>query len=244
MSPRFYAAEPLPRHGSFPQHVTLGDAVAAHVRVLRLAIGDTVTLFDGQGGEFSGVIENLGKREVTVMLAKHYAIERESPLALTLVQALATGDKMDLIVQKAVELGVTAIQPVVTMRATVKLSGERAEKKVEHWRGVAIAACEQCGRNRIPSVAPIRDFAQWLTEPFDGTRAVLHPEGGRSLTQLAASPPLALLIGPEGGFDDHELALARRHGTLLATLGTRVLRTETAGLAALAAMQVISGDLK
>ncbi|MBI3716029.1 MAG: 16S rRNA (uracil(1498)-N(3))-methyltransferase [Betaproteobacteria bacterium] len=245
MPPRFYSPEALPRDGNFPLHVTLGESVAAHLRALRMVTGEVVTVFDGLGGEFTGVLDSIGKRDALLMLAKHSATERESPLSITLVQSLATGDKMDWVVQKAVELGVTAIQPVSSARANLKLSSERAAKRAEHWRGVVIAACEQCGRNRLPEVHGVMEFSAWLQTPVEGTRLLLHPEGGKSLSQFAAaSQPLSLLIGPEGGFDDKELALAQKHGAQLATLGPRVLRTETAGLAALAVLQSAAGDLK
>jgi 16S rRNA (uracil1498-N3)-methyltransferase len=244
MAPRFFSDTPLPRDKAFPRHVVLGDAIAAHIRVLRLDVGAPVALFDGLGGEFHGVIEAIGKREVTVLLARHDPVERESPLDITLVQALATGDKMDLIVQKAVELGANAVQPIVTARATMKLSSERADKKVEHWRAVATAACEQCGRNRVPAIHALRDWAAWWREPFNGVRVLLHPSGGQALAALPAAQSIALMIGPEGGFDDSEIALAQKQGALLATFGPRVLRTETAGLAALAALQARAGDLK
>ncbi len=246
MPPRFFSPEALPREGAFPRHVTLGEEVAGHLRVLRMATGDAVRVFDGNGGEFAGVIESIGKREAHLLLAKHDPVERESPLAVTLVQSLATGDKMDWVVQKAVELGVTAIQPVDSARATVRLSAERAAKRLEHWRGIVIAACEQCGRNRLPKVREVGDFSTWLSRPGEGTRLLLHPGGGESLLALAASKPgpLTLLVGPEGGFDDGEVALAQRRGALLATLGPRVLRTETAGIAALAALQAQAGDLR
>ncbi len=246
MPPRFYSHQALPREGAFPRHVTLGEEVAGHLRVLRLTTGDAVCVFDGQGGEFTGVIEDVAKREAHLLLAKYAPVERESPLTITLVQSLATGDKMDWVVQKAVELGVTAIQPVDSARSTVRLSAERAAKRLEHWRGIVIAACEQCGRNRLPVVHEVADFSAWLSKPNEATRLLLHPAGGQSLQVLAAQKPgpLALLIGPEGGFDEGEIATAQRHGALLATLGPRVLRTETAGIVALAALQAQAGDLR
>lgn len=245
MPPRFHSPQALPRDGTFPRHVTLGEGVAAHLRALRMSPGDAIVVFDGRGGEFAGAIDSIGKRDAVLLLAKFYALERESPLAVTLVQGLATGDKMDWVVQKAVELGVAAIQPVNCVRASVKLSAERAEKRAEHWRGIAVAACEQCGRNTLPAVNGIVEFSAWLREPFAGTRFLLHPAGGAPLPRLAAGAPQpwALLVGPEGGFDDKELALAQAHGAVAATLGPRILRTETAGIAALAALQALAGDL-
>ncbi len=244
MPPRFYSPQTIPREGDFPRHLTVGEEVAAHLRVLRMGAGEALIVFDGQGGEFAGVIDSLGKREAVLLLAKFYPVERESPLQITLVQSLATGDKMDWVVQKAVELGVAAIQPVHSARASVKLSAERAAKRAEHWRGIAVAACEQCGRNRLPEIGEVMDFAAWLQQPFAGARILLHPEGGVALSEAAPAGPCALLIGPEGGFDEAELALAKKHGVQLATLGPRVLRTETAGVAALAVLQALAGDLR
>jgi 16S rRNA (uracil1498-N3)-methyltransferase len=172
-------------------------------------------------------------------------VERESPLAITLVQALATSDKMDFIVQRQ-ELAV-AVQPLITERATLKLSGDRAEKRAAHWQAVARAACEQCGRNRVPLVGEPVALAQWLSRPDDSVRVMLHPGATGPLASLPAAfpgKPIAILIGPEGGFSDRETALARDNRVVLARLGPRVLRTETAGLAALAVLNAAAGDLK
>jgi 16S rRNA (uracil1498-N3)-methyltransferase len=207
--------------------------------------GETVTLFDGLGGEFTAAVVAVSKREVLVNLIAQLPIERESQLNITLVQALATGDKMDWIIQKATELGVSAIDPIQTMRATAKLNAERADKRALHWQGVATAACEQCGRNRVPKVFPLLDFQAWLARKEHANRFILHPEADRNL--LTAVKPiaegLALLIGPEGGFAPEELAAAVRAGVQPVRFGPRVLRTETAGMAALAALQAVFGDL-
>ncbi len=240
--PRLFTATTLPRN-DFPQTITLREDAAQHVRVLRLALGDDVTLFDGCGGEFAARLTVIDKRRVEVELAAWHEVERESPLDITLVQSLATSDKMDWIVQKATELGVTAIVPMKSQRATLKLDGDRAEKRVAHWQAIAIAACEQCGRNRIPAVSTIQAMPETLAST--GRLAILHPAGAQRLTVWAqATPhaPMALMIGPEGGFSDEEIALATAKDATLVTLGSRVLRTETAGIAALAAIQATLGD--
>lgn len=212
--------------------------------MLRIAIGEDVVLFDGTGGEFMATVAHIGKRDATVTITGFSAVEREAPIGITLVQALATADKMDLIVQKAVELGVTAIAPIASTRATLKLSGERAEKRVQHWQAIAVAACEQCGRNRIPAVAELQTLDQWLAGTRVGTSVLLDPLAEKSLLgSVDAIHPIALLIGPEGGFAPDEIARAARSGVVAAKFGPRTLRTETAGLAAIAALAARFGDL-
>lgn len=239
MNPRFFCPDGLLPASDMP----LPAAVAHHAeRVLRLAVGDPVTLFDGQGGECAASILAFGKQPLA-RLGPRLAIERESPLQITLVQALASGDKMDWVVQKAVELGVAAVQPVAAERSVLKLAGERADKRVAHWQQVAVAACEQSGRNRVPVVGEILPLAKYLARPFDGTRLILAPGADGALARKARpTRPLAILIGPEGGWSPAELDLAARAGCEPLALGPRVLRTETAGLAALAAMQTVWGD--
>ena len=239
MNPRFFCPDGLLPASDMP----LPAAVAHHAeRVLRLAVGDPVTLFDGQGGECAASILAFG-REALARLGPRLAIECESPLQITLVQALASGDKMDWIVQKAVELGVAAVQPVAAERSVLKLAGERADKRVAHWQQVAVAACEQSGRNRVPVVGEILPLAKYLARPFDGTRLILAPGADGALARKARpGRPVAILIGPEGGWSPAELDHAARAGCAPLALGPRVLRTETAGLAALAAMQTMWGD--
>ena len=244
-TPRFYSAQPLPRPPASPIDFELGEDIARHLQVLRIGVDDQVTLFDGSGGEWSAVVSNIDKRRARVRLLAFDPIGRESPLTITLVQALATSDKMDFIVQKAVELGVSAIQPITSERATLKLTGERAQKRVVHWQAVAQAACEQCGRNRIPLVAGIISFEAWIGKATDGLRLVLHPQGQSSLVgTINATTPVSIMIGPEGGFSDHEIALTAKHGIQAVNMGPRVLRTETAGLAALAALNAVYGDFQ
>lgn len=241
MNPRFYCAIPLAAQRS----VDLPDAAAHHaLRVLRLKPGDAVTLFNGEGGEYPGRIADAG-RKVRVELAAWRDIERESPLEVTLAQALPAGDRMDWVVQKAVELGVARIVPLSAARSVVKLAGARAERRVEHWQSVAVSACEQCGRNRVPEIAPILDLRHWLSlQPANngGQRLLLSPQAGLRLRDVPAQGGLTLLIGPEGGLTEDEEAAARAAGFQGMALGPRILRTETAGPAALAALAALHGD--
>ena len=244
-TPRFFSDGALPRAFATGNRTALAENIVRHLHVLRISIGDTITLFDGTGGEFSASLVELGKRNAMVTLTSFDPIERESPLQITLVQALATSDKMDFIVQKAVELGVTSIQPISTERATLKLSGDRAEKRLAHWQAIVLAACEQCGRNRVPIVADVMTLEAWLMQPAEGVRAMLHPEAtARLLEACDGARPISLLIGPEGGFAPQELALSAKYGVAPVRFGPRVLRTETAGLAAFAALNARFGDLR
>jgi 16S rRNA (uracil1498-N3)-methyltransferase len=231
--------------------IALPDQAAEHVvRVLRLRSGAALSVFDGSGGEHAAEITEVGRRAVSARVGAHHAIERESPLQATLVQGLARGEKMDWIVQKATELGVARIVPVTTERSVVQLEGGRADKRVAHWRAVAIAACEQCGRNRVPVIdAPVA-LAEAAALAGAGPRWMMAPGAARSLYDhaagLAALPPPHqpwLLVGPEGGLTEAEAALAARGGFVPVSLGPRVLRTETAGVAALSLLQALAGDL-
>jgi 16S rRNA (uracil1498-N3)-methyltransferase len=241
MIPRFYCPFPLA-----PGATVELPAEAAHhaAKVLRMGQGDAIVLFDGRGGEWTGRLARVGKT-VTVALESFDETEREPPIALTLVQGLAAADKMDWIVQKAVELGVAAIQPVAARRSVIRLSGERMERRVAHWQAVAIAACEQCRRNRVPVVSPLLDLPQFLGQAAaqNAIRLVLAPAAGERLADLPKpAGPVMFLVGPEGGFEETELAAARLAGFSAVSLGPRVLRTETAGIAALAAMMALWGD--
>lgn len=240
-SPRFYIPVALAAQTS----LALPEAAAHHAaRVLRLRGGDAVTLFDGSGGEYAARITAIGKHDVTVAIGRHDPVERESPLAVTLVQALSSGERMDLTVQKAVELGVRRIVPVESERGVVRLKGERAARRVAHWQQVAVSACEQCGRNRIPGVEAILPLAAWLAaESRAVPRWLLLPGADTALRDLPRPPgPVELLVGPEGGLTDAEADAARRAGYRPVRLGPRVLRTETAAPALLAAMQALWGD--
>lgn len=238
-APRFFCPGLLPA-----SELDLPEPAAHHaVRVLRLAAGDELVLFDGRGGEVPARILSADKRGVVVRTVARADLERESPLAVTLVQSLQAADKMDYTVQKAVELGVTRIVPVESRRSVVRLDGARAERRVQHWQQVAVAACEQCGRNRLPEITPVVPLSHWLGQPPGvDCRLLLDPLAGDTLATLPRTAAVELLIGPEGGLDASEIqaaAIAGYHGV---RLGPRVLRTETAGLAALAAMQVLWGD--
>jgi len=220
---------------------------AAHhaARVLRLRAGDEIVLFDGRGGEYPARIDAIERSRVAVSVGAHRAVERESPLEATLVQGVSSGERMDITVQKAVELGVRAIQPVLAEKSVVKLDAERADAKREHWRRVAISACEQCGRNRIPEVLPVMrlDEASRRLAP-GGLRLLLSPHGGTRLRDALAGgrKEIILAIGPESGFSAEEEALLGAAGFGKVQLGPRVLRTETAASAALAALNALAGD--
>mgnify|MGYP000892791689 CR=1 FL=1 len=230
--------------------IALPERVAHHAsKVLRLRNGSMLLLFNGEGGEFSARIVAVERATVNVDVLAWSAVERESPLAITLVQALQAGEKMDLTVQKAVELGVTRIVPVISRRGVVRLADERALRRTEHWRGVAAAACEQCGRNRLPEIAPPEGLERWLSRPTNSgvLRLMLAPAANHSLASLSGPPPegrIELLIGAEGGLAPEEIGKAALAGFRPVRLGPRILRTETAGLAALAAIQFFWGDLK
>jgi 16S rRNA (uracil1498-N3)-methyltransferase len=226
--------------------LTLPDASAHYAaRVLRLRPGDAVVLFDGGGGEYAATVDSVGRRAVRLQIGEHLVLERESPTRLSLALGISRGERMDYAVQKAVELGVQHIVPLVTERCAVRLDERRAENRCGHWRKVMISACEQCGRNRIPEIDPVTEYGSWLTRGREGLGLVFGPEADTPLARLAPKPdtPITALIGPEGGLSDHELERARRAGFTAVRLGPRVLRTETAAVAALVAIQVRWGDL-
>lgn len=239
--PRFYCPTPL-NPGAV---IDLPEQVAHHaVRVLRMKEGDELVLFDGNGGEWTARIIRL-KPLPQVALDAFDPRDPESPLSLTLVQSLPSGDKMDWVVQKAVELGVAHIRPVAARRSVVRLSGEKAEKRTRHWQSVAESACEQSGRTRLPLVADVLDLPQYLAAPAQDNelRLVLAPGAQvRLRDRPLPTGPVTLLVGPEGGFEETELQMAQSAGFQLMGLGPRVLRTETAGLAALAAIMALWGD--
>ncbi|MDE0855370.1 MAG: 16S rRNA (uracil(1498)-N(3))-methyltransferase [Nevskia sp.] len=222
----------------------LPEAAARHVgQVLRMRPGELLTLFNGAGGEYDAVIEAVERRSVQVRVENFREVERESALRITLAQCVSKGERMDYTVQKAVELGVAAIVPLLSARSVVKLDSERWEKKLEHWRGVVVSACEQSGRTAVPHVFPVQKLDAWLAHCGSGPRLVLAPGGHHSLKELPPVPAATLLVGPEGGLADEEVALAVHRGFTAIGLGPRVLRTETAGVAALAALQALWGDL-
>lgn len=239
--PRFYLPAPL----AVGATVALNDNAFHHaVRALRLKPGAALRLFNGQGGAFAATLIEIGKREAWARVTGEVPGEVESPLPVVLAQGIARGDRMDYTLQKAVELGVSAIQPLFTERSGVDLTGERRLRKAQHWRGIVIGACEQCGRNRLPEVREPLSLTDWLGRPAaPGWRLLLDPAAERGLRGLA--PPagaVLLLIGPEGGLSSAEITQARAAGFTGIRLGPRVLRTETAGVAALAALQALWGD--
>ncbi len=240
--PRFYCPIPL----AIGATVTLPEQIAHHVRVLRLAIGDTLTLFTGDGGEYVATLSNIDKRSACAEVKTFSPREAELPYAVTLAQALPEASKMDWIIEKAVELGATAIHPIAAQRCVVRLSPERAAKKRDHWQGIISAAAEQSGRNRLPHLAEPVDFHGWIQQQNLHRRILFSPRADQTLSDWARHHPpqaVALLIGPEGGFTEQEETAAISHGVLALSLGSRILRTETAGLAALAALNGVWGEI-
>ncbi len=234
---RFFIDAPL----SLGQH-ELPEAQAHYIaRVLRLAAGDAVQLFDGSGHEYRGTLLEAGKKRVTVELVEALPGQAESPLRIHLGQGLSRGERMDWAIQKATELGVSEITPLFSERCEVRLSDERGDKRLAHWRQVAISACEQCGRSVLPTLHPPLALADWLAQTAAELRLVLHPVA-EPLTSHARPASLAFLIGPEGGLSDAEVAQAQRAGYQAARLGPRVLRTETAPVVALSVAQQLWGD--
>lgn len=224
--------------------ITLDENASRHVaKVLRLSAGAVLRLFDGQGGEYSATIAEVSKREVIVTVGEHITLEVESPLTVTLAQGVSKGERMDFTIQKAVELGVNRIVPLDTERSVVNLKGDRLDKKLEHWRGVIISACEQCGRNTIPELLPMHSLGSWLDVPLNGTGLLLDHRANSTVSELNIKGTVTLLIGPEGGLSEKERFQAYAAGYTGLRLGPRVLRTETAAMTALAALQSRCGDL-
>ncbi len=242
MPPRLHVVEPLHVSARANTPLALPEAAARHARVLRLQPGSEVTLFDGRGGEWSARIEAMGKREVTATVLEHHALERELPMAATLALAMPSGERMDTLVEKATELGAAAIQPLTSERSVLRLSGDRAEKRRLHWQAIAIAACEQCGRNRVPVVHAVQPLAAWLgalsQHVGDEARWLLGWRGATPWAEASLAATVLTLSGPEGGFTADEEALAAARGFVTLGLGPRVLRADTAPLAVLAALSL------
>ncbi|HEX6154539.1 MAG TPA: 16S rRNA (uracil(1498)-N(3))-methyltransferase [Burkholderiales bacterium] len=239
MVPRFYLDAPL-RAGSV---CTLQEDSAHHaVHVLRLREGDEVTLFNGRGGEFAARIASMQRLKISIDVLQHRPVERESPLRATLVQGVSSGERMDSTLRKAVELGVSELQPVLTTRSVARPKGERADNRRAHWQKVVIAACEQCGRNKVPEVRPLIPVDDYRPA-VDGAKILLSPSSQVPLSKLSfAESQIVLAAGPEAGFTDEEEARLVEAGFVPASLGPRVLRTETAAVAALAALNALRGD--
>lgn len=240
--PRFYCPQPL----AVSTMVSLPEHIAHHIHVLRLAPGETITLFNGEGGEYQATLSLIEKKRASAEIKTFSPREAELPYTIMLAQALPEGSKMDWIIEKAVELGVTAIQPLAAQRCVVRLNGERAAKKAEHWQGIVVAAAEQSGRNRLPHLAGPTNLHEWLGQHCLHRRILLSPRADQSLSDWARHHPhqaVSLVIGPEGGFTDQEESAALAQGAIALSMGPRVLRTETAGLAALAALNAIWGQM-
>ena len=233
--PRFYCPLPLAPGAQ----ITLPPTAARHVQVLRLQPGDGITLFNGEGGEWAAAVTRMGRSDVDVEIGTHSPVEREAARAVHLVVGMPANERMDWLVEKATELGAASIQPVTTARSVVKLAGERAAKRQAHWQAIAVAACEQCGRNRLPPVHAPLALADWLRRaPAEGTRLLLSLRGGtQALNQAAgAAGAVWVLHGPEGGLTVQEEDAALATGFAPASLGARVLRAETASVAALSVL--------
>ncbi|RTL47926.1 MAG: 16S rRNA (uracil(1498)-N(3))-methyltransferase [Rhodocyclaceae bacterium] len=241
MIPRFYSPHPLTPGAT----LDLPEEAAHHAtRVLRMKEGDQVRLFDGRGGQWLTRLIRL-KPVPHVVLESFEETDTESPLAVTLVQSLPSGDKMDWVVQKTVELGVAAIQPVAARRSVIRLSGDKAERRARHWQSVAVSASEQCGRVVVPVVADLLDLPQYFSHPAadNELRLILAPGGSQRLRDIPPpTGPVTVLIGPEGGFEEVEVQMARSVGFQPVCLGPRVLRTETAGPAVMAALMALWSD--
>ncbi len=229
------------------QELVLSEAASNHlVRVLRLGVDDTCVLFNGDGFDYQAKIISVAKRGAGVEIISSHAVTNESPIHITLVQGIARGEKMDWILQKATELGVQRIVPVITDRTEVKLDSERSDKKMNHWLGVVASACEQSGRARLPEIIEPCTLANWPLRDKNLNKFALDPNGVFGFSDLASTKPVAvsLAIGPEGGFSGRDLATLKAGGFQGLRMGPRILRTETAGPAAIAAMNVLCGDWK
>jgi len=239
---RFYTNSPLVLN----ETVQLSESAAVHAtRALRLTEGDHAILFNGDGHNYDCTLTTVKKNSVTAIITHASEVHNESPLNITLLQAISSGDRMDFTIQKAVELGVKNIQPITSKRSVVKLSAERAEKRTEHWQNIAISACEQSGRAYVPKVLTPTSLENWFSQnPSVGTtRILLNPIGAKRLTEIQKpTGEIQLLIGAEGGLSQEEIDLATSHQFQSIVLGPRILRTETAALTAIAAMQLVWGD--
>lgn len=240
--PRFYCPQPLLAGDT----IALPDPVAHHAWVVRLQPGAELTLFNGDGGEYLAQLATVEKKSASARILAAVPRDRELPYEITLAQALPEAAKMDWIIEKAVELGVAAIQPLAAQRCVVRLAGERAEKRQAHWQGVIVAASEQCGRNRLARLAALDNFGAWIGQSDMHKRILLSPRATQSLPDWARHQPpqaVTLLIGPEGGYSEQEEDAAVARGAVMLSVGPRVLRTETAGIAAVAALNALWGGM-
>lgn len=238
--PRFY----LPENLSVGQTVALPDNIVRHLNVLRVRPNENITLFDGKGKAHAAQLTVLEKRRAEAEILREDTTDNESPLNITLIQSISSGERMDFTLQKSVELGVTAIQPVISERCIVRLDGERAAKRLARWQEIVISACEQSGRNTVPPVLPIIGYREALDKmPSESTKLIMSINRARKLADIRhPSGAIVFMVGPEGGWTEQEEQQAFEAGFQAVTLGKRILRTETAPLAALAAMQTLWGD--
>lgn len=227
------------------QLLELSPEAGQHVAVvLRMQSGEPLTLFNGDDREFDALIETVKKRQVFVRIGAVKEVSRESPLSIHLAQAISKGDRMELVMQKSVELGVTSITPLITERCAVKLDKDRMAKKLHQWQSIVIAACEQSGRNKVPLVHPPVHFDEYVVKESAALKLILHPLNSKSLKEYAVSQSnIALIIGPEGGLSEQEVELACKYEFLPLSLGPRILRTETAAISVLSMLQAANGDL-
>lgn len=241
MPTRIYTSEALVSG----QQISLDEQAFQHlVRVLRMTDGDSLVLFNGDGRALEGTLCDVGKKQAAVLLGDCIAEDAATPVALHLGQVISKGDRMDFTIQKATELGVSSITPLWSERCDVRLKGERMDKKLEHWRKVAISACEQSGRNRIPDILEPMAMTDWAPTVSTEQRLILHPHNQQPLDTSAKPGSVTLLVGPEGGFSEIEVEQAQRSGFIGLLLGPRILRTETAALAALSVLQYLWGDFR
>ncbi len=241
-TPRFYTPEPL----AVGEELLLPDTTFRHaIQVLRLNAGEPLILFNDTGGEYQARVTSVSKRAASALIENFSSIDSESPLHLTLAIAIIKPDKMDFALQKAVELGVACIQPLITQRSVIRIGKDKTDKKIQHWQGIVQAACEQSGRTRLPTVEIPQTLESWLESTTTGTRIILAPGDYPLINALAEDlpRPISLLIGPEGGFTDEEVEMCVKAGVTAVSLGPRILRAETASTTALALLQQRYGDI-
>ena len=239
-NPRFYDPQRL----TISTAIALGDDATQHIRVLRLKAGASITLFNGLGGQYCATLTAVQKRACTALIDSFQETNNESPLLLHLGQVISRGDRMEFVIQKAVELGVNEITPLISERCGVKINAERMLKKQQQWQKIAIAACEQSGRNIVPTIHSCQSLQTWCESPEQATKLTLHPRAKDSINTLPGNiDKIRLLIGPEGGLSDDEINLTETLNFTETLLGPRILRTETAALTAITALQCRFGDL-
>jgi len=238
---RIFHPEPI----TVDKKITLTADASNHlINVLRISAGQPLVLFNGDDNEYPAELVLANKRKCEVMIDAKLSLSVESPLEIHLGQGISRGDRMDMVIQKAVELGIHEITPIITQRCGVKLTSERWQKKVQQWQKIVIGACEQCGRNQIPKIHPVTQINEWISQSTSQLRVTLHPQASKGIKHLTIpNTGVRLLIGPEGGFSESEVYATEEAGFLTSHMGPRVLRTETAAIAAIAALQSIHGDL-